>query len=113
MVRRALVRGSGDVGSAMAYRLYGSGYAVAIHDDVQPTASRRGMAFLDAIFDGCAWLDGQEARRADDLGSLAAILADRASIPISVGEFAETLAAVAPDVLIDARMRSVREGAID
>jgi xanthine dehydrogenase accessory factor len=62
-----LVRGVGDVGSAVAHRLFGAGFAVLLHDGPQPSAPRRGMAFADAVFDGRAVLAGVEAVRADDL----------------------------------------------
>jgi len=45
---RILVRGSGDIGSAVAHRLFEAGYAVVIHDTTQPTTTRRKMAFTDA-----------------------------------------------------------------
>jgi len=46
------VRGIGDVGSAVAYRLFRAGHAVVLHDTERPAYSRRGMAFTDAVFDG-------------------------------------------------------------
>jgi xanthine dehydrogenase accessory factor len=58
-----LVRGSGDVGSAVAHLLLRSGHAVLIHDVDRPAAPRRGMAFADAVFDGSCTLDGVRARR--------------------------------------------------
>ena len=65
MALRALVRGVGDIGSAVAHRLFLAGYAVAVHDGEQPTTTRRRMAFADAIFDGRTTLDGVEAIRVD------------------------------------------------
>jgi 2-polyprenyl-6-methoxyphenol hydroxylase-like FAD-dependent oxidoreductase len=44
-----LVRGAGDVGSAVATVLFRAGYAVALHDEPAPAAPRRGMAFADAV----------------------------------------------------------------
>ena len=64
---RIVVRGSGDVGSTVAYYLFLAGYTVSIHDGAQPTTSRRCMAFTDAIFDGQAPLEGVAAARVDDL----------------------------------------------
>lgn len=49
--RRVLVRGAGDIGSAVAVHLFHAGHAVAIHEGQRPTTSRRGMAFADAVFD--------------------------------------------------------------
>jgi len=100
-----LVRGSGDVGSAVAHLLLRSGYGVVIHDGTLPAAPRRGMAFADAIFDGACELAGIEARRVDGVEELAAALAGRAAIPVTTAELTDVLGAVAPAVLVDARMR--------
>ncbi|MDQ6805213.1 MAG: xanthine dehydrogenase [Actinomycetota bacterium] len=103
--RIVLVRGSGDVASAVAHRLFLSGHPVTIHDVPLPAAPRRSMAFTDAIFDGDCRLDDVEARRVDDLDGLVQALADRTSVPVTVLEIEAVLAAVRPDVLVDARMR--------
>lgn len=100
-----LVRGSGDVGSAVAHALFRAGYAVVIHDSPLPTATRRKMAFTDAIFTGSAWLEGVEGRRVDDLTLLQDVLAVHEVIPVTVIDLPRLLTALHPDVLIDARMR--------
>ena len=51
-----LVRGVGDVGSAVAAVLFRTRYRVALHDEPAPATPRRGMAFTDAVFDGVAVL---------------------------------------------------------
>ncbi len=56
-----LVRGGNDVASAVAHRLFQSGYPVAIHEGPAPTTARRRMAFTDAVFDSHAWLEGVRA----------------------------------------------------
>jgi xanthine dehydrogenase accessory factor len=61
-MKKILVRRSGDVSSAVAHALFESGYAVFIHDSAQPAATRRKMAFCDAIFDGEAVLIGVQAQ---------------------------------------------------
>jgi len=102
-VARVLIRGSGDVGSAVAHLLLRSGHAVVIHDVAQPAAPRRGMAFADAIFDGACELDGIRARRVD----APALLRDDGGgdVLLTTAGFEDVLAAVQPDVLVDARMR--------
>lgn len=100
-----LVRGSGDVGSAVAHVLARHGYGVAIHDVELPAAPRRGMAFTDAVFDGAATLDGVRARRVDDLVRLAQAVAAREEVCVTTAGLGFVLAAVQPDVLVDARMR--------
>lgn len=100
-----LVRGVGDVGSAVAHQLFQAGYAVALHDTAQPATTRRGMAFADAIFDGRADLHGVTAVRLDDPAALAEMLTARRAIPVVVAPLGDVLAVLAPDVLVDARMR--------
>jgi xanthine dehydrogenase accessory factor len=100
-----LVRGIGDVGSAVAHRLFSAGHAVAIHDGPAPATTRRTMAFTDAVFDGQATLAGVAAIRADGLEQAAALLTARDTIPVVVANFTPALAALTPTILVDARMR--------
>jgi len=100
-----LVRGSGDVGSAVAHGLFAAGYRALICDVQLPAAPRRGMAFADAIFDGGCVLEGLEARRVDAVADLRAAVTERGAIAVSTAEIAAVLDAVAPAVLVDARMR--------
>ena len=100
-----LVRGSGDVGAAVAVVLRRAGYGVAIHEIAAPFAPRRGMAFADAVFDGSCELDGVTARRIDDLDALGAALGVDAEIAVTTAPIADVLEVLAPAVLVDARMR--------
>ena len=77
-----LVRGIGDVGSAIAHALHNAGHAVAIHDAQQATMTRRGMAFADAVFDGEAILEGVMARRVDSVADLHKALAVRSYLTV-------------------------------
>lgn len=99
-----LVRGSGDVGSAVAVVLFRAGFPVVLHDRPAPAHPRRGMALADALFEGSAELDGVIAKRVS-LGELARATADMDVIPVTDADFDATLAALAPAVLVDARMR--------
>jgi xanthine dehydrogenase accessory factor len=100
-----LVRGSGDVGSAVAVVLLRAGIGVAIHEVAAPSAPRRGMAFADAVFDGEATLDGVVARRIDEVAGLRDAVASGAGVAVTTAPLDDVLAALAPDVLVDARMR--------
>ncbi len=99
---RILVRGSGDIGSAVALLLFQASHLVALHDAPRPSASRRGMAFADAFFEGESTLEGLTARRV----ALPAEAA-RASgfLPVSAADFSTLLRLFAPQVLVDARMK--------
>ncbi len=100
-----LVRGSGDVGSAVAVVLRRAGYGVAIHEIAAPSAPRRGMAFVDAVFDGSCELDGLTARRVDKVAELEAVVAGGEEIAVTVADLGDVLCALSPAVLVDARMR--------
>ena len=100
----ALVRGIGDVGSAVAHALHREGCKVIIHDLPLPAWTRRKMAFTDAVFDDEAVLAGVRAVRINELSSLEDMLAS-SSIAVSVHEFEVLLQAFRPDILVDARMR--------
>jgi xanthine dehydrogenase accessory factor len=104
-----LVRGSGDVGSAVAHRLFQAGHGVVLHDVVLPAAPRRGMAFTDAIFEGRCELEGVEARLVERSDALVASLAARESLPVTTLELHVALAALVPGVVVDARMRKRAE----
>jgi xanthine dehydrogenase accessory factor len=101
----ALVRGVGDVGSAVAAVLFRAGYAVALHDELAPATPRRGMAFADAVFDGTAALDGLIALRVDTAAELRDALAAREVVPVTVVPFSQALDAATWSAVIDARMR--------
>lgn len=100
-----LVRGTGDVGSAVAHALHRAGYGVALHDDPRPAHPRRGMAFADALFDGPAELEGVLAKRAGTLQDLERMIECRRAIPVIDQSLQQVLATLRPDVLVDARMR--------
>lgn len=101
-----VVLGTNDVASAVAYRLFRLGHAVVLAEEPAPTATRRGMAFADAVFDGTAELEGVRAQRVESLAEVKELLATRAAIPVLVGWSPCDLAgSLQPDILIDARMR--------
>ena len=99
---RVLIRGCGDVGSAVAHLLLRGGHEVVVHDVALPAAPRRGMAFADAIFDGACELEGVRGRRVD---SVAELSDGGAEVLLTTAELGDVLAALIPDVLVDARMR--------
>ncbi|MBU0726211.1 MAG: xanthine dehydrogenase [Alphaproteobacteria bacterium] len=100
-----LIRGSGEVGSAIALALFRGGYRPVVQDDPAPATLRRGMAFSDALFDGRALLDGVPACRVDGLDDLRETVQAGQAIPVTALPVADLLAAQDWDVLVDARLR--------
>lgn len=103
-----VVRGSGDVGSAVALCLFRAGHRVALHDAPHPPHARRGMAFTDAFFDGRCELDGTLAKRARDLEGLALMLECGRAVPVTDADFSAVVASLQPEVLVDARIHKRR-----
>ncbi len=79
---RILVRGIGDVGSAVAHELFRAGAKVVVHDVARPAHTRRGMAFTDAMFSGKAQLDDVLAKRSPQPEHLRCMLACGRAIPV-------------------------------
>jgi xanthine dehydrogenase accessory factor len=105
MTLKILVRGCGDVGSAVAHAFFKSDYPVLIHDSQSPSATRRKMAFCDAIFDGQAELAGVPAKHFPDIVRIEESLAIHDCMIVTTADFSRLLALLKPDVLVDARMR--------
>jgi xanthine dehydrogenase accessory factor len=101
---RVLIRGSNDVASAVAHRLFREGYGVVIHDDPKPSVTRRKMAFADAIFDGEVTLEGITAKRMEGV-NLRSELISPTFIPVVVSDLIRLVKKLRPQVLVDARMR--------
>ena len=102
---RVLVRGIGDVGSAVAHALFRAGARVVVHDVTRPAHTRRGMAFTDAMFSGKTQLDGVYAKRPRQPEDLRCMVDCGRAVPVVSGDIDDVVSALNPDVVIDARMR--------
>lgn len=100
-----IVRGTGDVGSAVASVLFRAGHRVVLHDVSTPSHTRRGMAFADALYQKTADLEGLLAKRVRRLKDLPFMLRCRRAVPVIDAPLENVLAEVQPQVLVDARMR--------
>lgn len=100
---RILVRGAGEIASAVAHGLHRQGLEAALQASRPPIAIRRPMAFSDAVFHQAAQLEGVTARRLDAPAGLEAVWTT-GEIPLLYCDFALALAAARWDILVDARM---------
>lgn len=101
--RIILIRGIGEIGSAVAWTLRQAGFDAVLQQEGLPTTIRRPMAFSDAVFDGRAALEGVTALRIEDAAGMAAALAAGA-VPVFAGPLDRALGLAAFDGLVDARM---------
>jgi len=101
---RVLVLGIGDIGSAVAHRLFRAGELAAIQDDPPPGTSRRRMAFSDAMFDGETQLTGVIARLISPAKLSPSTWSVR-FIPVTAAPPRGAIEKLRPDVIVDARMK--------
>lgn len=102
---RVLVLGAGDIGSAVAHRLFAAGADVLLSDVPRPTHARRGMAYTDAFFDGESTLEGVRARYLPLVSSVAAAWAGHEVLPIVSVPDESLFRAFAFDAIVEATMR--------
>lgn len=98
-----VVRGGGDLASGVVYRLTKAGFPVLVTELARPLAIRRAVAFASAVFEDTITVDGLAARRVDDLGGVMPAW-QRGEIPVLVDEPGASLEALAPPVVVDARL---------
>lgn len=104
-VSRVLVLGGGDVGSAVAHRLFRLGVQVLVSEREKSPHSRRGMAFTDALFEGHATLDGVEARWQSDLPGVRECWQRGDAVPVVTLPEDLLFSSLQFDALVEATMR--------
>lgn len=95
-----VVRGGGDLGSGVAYRLYQAGYPVVITELDKPRLVRRAVCFGNAVFEGEFAVEGIVARHIE-LTSAIWLALRTDEIPVVVDADWRSLR---PQVVVDARM---------
>ncbi len=96
----AIIRGAGDIASAIALRLRRCGVSVVMTEVVRPLTVRRTVAFSEAVRQGKTQVEGVRAERARDVAH-AAKLMEADIIPVLVDPECACIS-MKPDVLVDA-----------
>ena len=98
----AVIRGAGDIASAIALRLHRCGMHVVMTEIAQPLTVRRTVAFSEAVRLGEAQVEGVRAVRVANAGEAAAGLAAGRDVPVLVDPACACVRELAPDVVVDA-----------
>lgn len=100
--RVAIVKGGGDLGSAVAIRLMQAGMDVVVTELASPLVVRRAVALASAVFNGVIVIEGQfTGRRVEDLDGVRAAW-QAGEIPVLVDPHTQIREQVHPFVLVDA-----------
>jgi xanthine dehydrogenase accessory factor len=98
-----VVRGGGDLGSGVVYRLHRAGYPVVVTEVPEPTVVRRPVAFGVAVYEGEVTVQGVTGRHAADVDDAVEIL-DAGDVPVLEDPDATVVAQLDAAVLVDAIM---------
>ncbi|MBX5490523.1 MAG: hypothetical protein IRZ14_05145 [Chloroflexi bacterium] len=105
--RPVLVKGGGEVGTAVALALWRACWPVVVVELPRPTVLRRQLSVAEAAFTGGVVRGGLQVVRVVQPDEVAALLVRRRALPLYVGPLAPALARLQPAVVVDARMRRV------
>jgi len=101
--RRILIRGAGDMATAVGWRLHMAGFPVVMTEVARPLAVRRRVSFCEAVWDGKAEVEGLRARLIEGPAEAAPVQAG-GEIPVLVDPNLDGLEELGADVLIDATL---------
>ena len=97
-----VVRGGGDIGSGVIWRLRRVGFPVTVLELERPLTIRRTVAFSSAVTEGRITIQGIDGVRASSVME-AEMLASAGAVPVLVSEEVPTFPST-PSVVVDARL---------
>ncbi|AEE90621.1 Selenium-dependent molybdenum hydroxylase system protein, YqeB family [Tepidanaerobacter acetatoxydans Re1] len=104
-----LIKGAGEMASAVAHRLYRSGFQIIMTEVEKPLMVRRHVSFGNCIFEGNWQVEGVESKQVRDLKEIRDALAGR-KIPVLIDEKCEISRALSPNVIVDAILAKKNTG---
>lgn len=96
-----LIKGAGEMASAVAHRLYRCGFQIIMTELEKPSMVRRKVSFGNCIFEGSWQVEDVESKRAGNLKEIREALARR-KIPVVIDEKCKISQILNPDIVVDA-----------
>jgi len=96
-----VVRGGGDMATAVVHRLWRAGFHTLVLEAEQPAAIRRQVAISEAVYEGRACVEGMTAVRIASYSEMQAVF-DAGCVPLMIDPEGKAIAALRPDVVVDA-----------
>ena len=104
-----IIRGGGDIGTGVAYRLYKCGFDVIITEIENPLVIRRNVAFAQAVFDGETVVEDVKAVKALTREETNAILKE-GNIPVIIDPDCSIAKEIKAEVVVDATLAKKSTG---
>lgn len=104
-----LIKGSGDLGTGVAWRLHKAGFPIVLTELAQPLVVRRTVAFASAVYDGAITVEGVTAQCAESFEHARELLAQKI-VPVLIDPDTRAREFFSPRVLIDAVMAKQNTG---
>lgn len=99
----AVVKGAGDIGTGVAYRLWRCGFRVLCLDLAKPLVIRRTVAFASALFEGRITVEGAQADRIQYIDEAIYVWTHH-GIPVLADPVGRAVATLKPEVVVDATL---------
>lgn len=96
-----IVRGGGDLATGTIHRLWSAGFPVLVLEAEYPAAIRRQVAICEAVYEGSATVEGMEAVLIKDAIEAEKVIG-AGKVPLLVDPDGAAIAALKPDVVVDA-----------
>ncbi len=96
-----VVKGGGDLGTGVAWRLHRCGFRVLVTEIPRPTVIRRAVAFASAVYENEITVDGITARQVTDDAGVATCWKEE-RVPVLVDPEGAVILRLQPDVVVDA-----------
>lgn len=96
-----IVRGGGDMATAVVHRLWRAGFRVLVLECTHPSAIRRQVAISEAVYEGTAEVEGMTALRIDHAPEADAVF-EKGCVPVMVDSEGNSIHDLKPEIVIDA-----------
>lgn len=95
-----LIKGAGEMASAVAHRLFRAGFQVIMTEVEKPLMVRRHVSFGNCIYEDSWQVEGVKSELARDLREIRGVLAE-GKIPVLIDEKCDISQALSPKVIVD------------